>query len=130
MYASRKNEVVNGTIENINIPTLLQGESNNLEGPISIQEALSALRQVKNDKSPVLDGYTVEFFKFFFTDLVTFMTRSINYGFYSGQMSVTQRQGVITCIPKEEKDKQFLKNWRPITLLNTVYKLASSCIAA
>ena len=33
-------------------------------------------------------------------------------------------------VPKEGKDKQFLKNWRPITLLNTVYKLASSCIAA
>ena len=57
------------------------------------------------------------------------MVRSINYGFYSGQMSVTQRQGVIVCIPKEGKEKK-LKNWRPITLLNTVYKIASSCIAA
>ena len=37
---------------------------------------------------------------------------------------------VIVCIPKEGKDKQFLKNWRPITLLNTVYKISSSCIAA
>ena len=44
-------------------------------------------------------------------------------------MSVTQRQGVITCIPKDGKSKQFLKNWRPITLLNSTYKLASSCIA-
>ena len=58
------------------------------------------------------------------------MILSINYGFYCGQMSVTQRQGVITCIPKEGKDKQYLKNWRPITLLNTMYKIASSCIAA
>ena len=45
-------------------------------------------------------------------------------------MSVTQRQGVSTYIPKEGKDKQYLKNWRPITLLNTMYKIASSCIAA
>ena len=45
-------------------------------------------------------------------------------------MSVTQRQGVITCIPKERKDKQYLKNWRPIIFLNTMYKIASSCIAA
>ena len=35
-----------------------------------------------------------------------------------------------TCIPKGGKVKQFLKNWRHITLLNTVYKIASSCIAA
>ena len=68
------------------------------------------------------------FFKFFFTDFGNF--HSINYGFYSGQMSVTQRQGVIVCIPKEGKDFFKLKNWRPITLLNTVYKIASSCIAA
>ena len=44
-------------------------------------------------------------------------------------MSATQRQRVITCIPKEGKDKTLLRNWRPITLLNIVYKIASSCIA-
>ena len=58
------------------------------------------------------------------------MIRTINYAFYCSQISVTQSQGVITCIPKEGKDKQYLKNWRPITLLNTMYKIASSCIAA
>ena len=95
-----------------------------------MQEALSALKQMKNDKSPGSDGYTAEFFKLVFTDLGTFLTRSINYGFYIGQMSVTQRQGVITCIPKDGKDQKFFNNWRPITLLNTVYRIASSCIAA
>ena len=44
-------------------------------------------------------------------------------------MSVTQREGVIVCIPKEGKDKKFIKNWRPITLLNISYKIASACIA-
>ena len=65
-----------------------------------------------------------------FHRLGSFMVRSINYGFYSGQMSVTQRKGVLVCIPKEGKDKKKKKNWRPIILLNTVYKIASSCIAA
>ena len=31
---------------------------------------------------------------------------------------------------RKKKIKQFLKNWRPITLLNTVYKIAFSRIAA
>ena len=44
-------------------------------------------------------------------------------------MSITQRQGIITCIPKENKSRSFLKNWRPITLLNIVYKIASGSIA-
>ena len=34
------------------------------------------------------------------------MIHSINYVFYCGQMSITQRQGVITCTHKEGKDKQ------------------------
>ena len=59
-----------------------------------------------------------------------FLIRYINYGLYSGKILVTQKQGVIVRIPKEGKDFFKLKNWGPITLLNTVYKIASSCIAA
>lgn len=110
-------------------PTLSQEESASLEGLISHHEVLSALKRMKNDKSPGSDGYTVEFFKFFFAELGTFIVRSINSGFHKGELSVTQKQGVIICIPKDGKDKKYLKNWRPITLLNTVYKIASSCIA-
>ena len=46
-----------------------------------------------------------------------------------GNLSITQRQGIITCIPKDNKPKQFLKNWRPLTLLDTVYKIGSGSIA-
>jgi hypothetical protein len=54
---------------------------------------------------------------------------SINYGYKTGQLSITQKQGNIICIPKGDKPTQFMNNWRPISLLNTVYKVASSCIA-
>ena len=84
---------------------------------------------MKDNKSPGSDGYTAEFFNLFWIDIGKFVLRSINFGYGKGQMSVTQRQGVITCIPKDCKPKQFLKNWRPITPLNSTYKLASSCIA-
>ena len=46
-----------------------------------------------------------------------------------GELSISQKQGVVTCIPKENKPKLYLKNWRPITLLDTVYKIASGSIA-
>ena len=58
----------------------------------------------------------------------TFLLRSVNYGFEKGEMSITQKLGIITCIPKEGKYKSLLENWRPITLLNIPYKTASSCI--
>ena len=87
------------------------------------------LKNMQNDKSPGPDGFTTNFYKFFFKDIGDFLVRSINYGFMTGSLSVTQRQGVITCIPKEGKPKRFLKNWRPITVLNVSYKLASACVA-
>ena len=42
-------------------------------------------------------------------------------------MSVTQKLGIITCLPKPDENRQYL--WRPISLLNVIYKLASSVIA-
>ena len=56
--------------------------------------------------------------------------RSINYGFSKGELSITQREGIITCIPKDNKSRHFVKNFRPISLLNCVYKIASGVIAA
>ena len=84
---------------------------------------------MKNNKSPGLDGYTVEFLKFFWNDIGHFVLRSVNEGYNSGELSVSFRRGVITCIPKQDKCKFLLKNWRPISLLSVLYKLASLCIA-
>ena len=36
---------------------------------------------------------------------------------------------ILTILPKANKQRQFLKNWRPISLLNVSYKILSSCIA-
>ena len=44
--------------------------------------------------------------------------KCLNESLDTVKFSVSQRQGLITCIPKEGKPKHFLKNWRPITLLN------------
>ena len=45
------------------------------------------------------------------------------------QFSVSQRRGIIKVIPKKDADPRFVKNWRPITLLNTDYKIAGKAIA-
>ena len=104
-------------------------ESESLEGLISKSECLAALRNMKNGKSPGLDGYTAEFYKFFWSDLHPFLLNSLNYAYHTGSFSITQRQGVITCLPKDGKPKEYIKNWRPISLLNVDYKIASSSLA-
>ena len=54
---------------------------------------------------------------------------SLNYGYRTGSLSVTHKQGVITYIPKPNKSRISLKKWRPISLLNVIYKLASAVIS-
>ena len=89
----------------------------------------SSRRKMKNSKSPGPNGFWVELYTISFNDIGSLLVRSINYGFGKEELSVTQNQGVVTCIPKEGKPKQYVKNWHPISLLNTAYKIAKACIA-
>ena len=38
-------------------------------------------------------------------------------------------QCVITCLPKKGKNRDMIKNWRPLSMLSVLYKLASAIIA-
>ena len=87
------------------------------------------LKLMKNNKSPGQDGFTVEFYRFFWGELKHLIVRSLNYAYFSGELSNSQKAGIITLIPKGNKSRHLLKKWRPISLLNVIYKLASGCIA-
>ena len=80
--------------------------SKKLEGIITREEALLVLKNMKNDKSPGADGFTSEFYKFFWRDIGSFLVRSLNFGFQKGELSITQRQGVINIIPKKRQTQR------------------------
>ncbi len=66
----------------------------------------------------------------FWNDIGCFLVRSVQYAYAHASLSITQRQGIITCIPKGDKSREYPKNWRPITLLNADYKIFSGVLAA
>ena len=132
LYCSREDSIVDVNLKNVlsdNTPKLSDEKSKSIEGPISLPEASTFLSKMKNNKSPGSSGFTVEFFKFFWNNIKYFWLNSINYGFSTGELSITQREGIIVCIPKGDKCKRLIKNWRPISLLNVSYKIASGVIA-
>ena len=80
-------------------------------------------------KSPGEHGFTVEFYSKFFDLIGNDLVESLNAAYESEQLSISQRRGIITLIPKDESSLLELKNWRPITLLNVDYKIVSKAIA-
>ena len=58
----------------------------------------------------------------------TMIVYSFNYFYNFAQLSTSQRQAIITIIDKK-KDRIFLKNWCPISLLNVDYKLLSKTLS-
>ena len=44
-------------------------------------------------------------------------------------MSFTIKLGIISLIPKGNKNRDNLNNWRPVSLFNCLYKIATGCIA-
>lgn len=49
--------------------------------------------------------------------------------FTDGYLHLSARRGVITLLPKPNKDLLEIKNWRPLTLLNVDYKIMAKVIA-
>ena len=84
---------------------------------------------MKNNKTPGLDGLPADFLKIFWKRLKYFVWNAVNSCFKKGKLSTTLKESIITCLPKGKKDLKFLKNWRPISLLCSTYKLASLSIA-
>ena len=50
--------------------------------------------------------------------------------FINKELPLTVRLGIIALIPKGDKDRRYISNWRPLTLLDTLYKLLSSTLAS
>ncbi len=114
---------------NKTIPQLSEIDKEFCDAEISETEILASIKQLKNGKSPGSDGLTAEFYKFFWVDIKTLLTDSLKYSLLEGELSVEQKRGIITLIPKKEKNRLFLKNWRPISLLNVDYKILAKLFA-
>ena len=110
------------------MPRLTEEESKLSEGALTEEELRKALFSLENDKSPGIDGLTANFYKYFWPLFGTSVTHVYNHAFRAGRLAVSQRRGIITLLFKKG-DRTLLKNWRPITLLTTDYKILSKALA-
>ena len=84
---------------------------------------------MENNKTPGNDGLTKEFYESFWTNIKNTFKNSLRESKTIGSLSISQRQAVIKLLEKNDRDKQFIKNWRPISLLNVDTKMISKVFA-
>ena len=113
----------------LQIPKVKEADKIACEEELSESEILKSVKAMKNGKSPGTCGLTTEFYKFFWIDIKDLLIASINYNLNRGMLSLEQRRGILTLIPKKDKDRLYLKNWRPLTLLNTDYKIIAKALS-
>ena len=57
------------------------------------------------------------------------LLKSYEFSYANGSLSQSQRIGVINLLPKEGNDPLYVKNYRPISLLNVDYKLIAKIMS-
>ena len=98
------------------------------EGELTLSECFEAASQMSTNKSAGSDGLPVEFYRHFWGLLRPDLVEILKYSFQHGSLSETQCRGIIPLLYKKE-DPLELKNWPPISLLNTDYKICTKVLA-
>ena len=84
---------------------------------------------MQNNKTPGNDGLSKEFYVYFWNEIKEHFVNSWKVGVKKKILSVSQRQAIIKLMEKKDRDKRYIKNWRPISLLNFDYKIFSKALA-
>ena len=128
---SNTNSSINEYLQNCEYPTLDNSDKEYCDTPMTLEEIGNSLKSLNNNSSPGIDGLTTSFLKFFWNKLRPVVLQSFQHSFDSGQLSTSQKRGVISLIHKgKDLSRSDLKNWRPITITNTDYKILSKCLAS
>ena len=108
--------------------TLTPEQASLCDGLLSVRECHSALLGMAKRKAPGSDGLPMEFYVNFWDLLGADLVCVLNSCYRDGCLSLSQRSGVIS-LSFKKGDRLDIRNWRPISLLNVDYKLASRVIA-
>lgn len=117
-------------LEPQDIPQISELNQQRINRPFTTEEYHEALKNLNKNKSPGSDGVTPEFYLAFWHLLKEPFFQSMEYSLENGTLSEQQRIGLITLIPKKGLDRTHLTNWRPITLLNSDFKILSKALAS
>lgn len=99
-----------------------------LVATVSEEEITKVLFSMPADKSPGPDGFTSEFFKSAWSIVGKDFMAAIQSFFMKGFLPTGMNSTILTLIPKKEAAKE-MKDYRPISCCNVLYKVISKILA-
>lgn len=121
---------INNYLDRIRFKNILTNVENiKCEGVITLNECTEVIKDLKKNKSPGLDGLSCEFYQTFWHSFGYFLVEVYNESYENGILPVTVRKSVLGLIYKKG-EKELLKNYRPISLTNTDYKILAFVLSS
>ena len=99
-----------------------------MRGVLPLMNVGPPFSSMPHGKTPGSDSLPMEFYTVFWQSLGADLVRVLNAAFEAGQLSTSQRQELIIVLYKKN-DPVDTKSWRPISLLNVDYKIATRAIS-
>ena len=100
---------------------------NLLSKELSRRELLKATKLLVKKKAPRPDGINIKFYTQHRATINPEYLQMVNQSLMQGKVSQGMTKGLISLIFKSEC-RDDLANWRPITLLNTSYKILAKAL--
>ena len=116
-------------LKNDSASFISETEKCEMDSDISLEEFTNAIKTMPRDKTPGLGGLNTEFYQFFWSKIKLMYRDAILYAKKIGRLHLSARRGVITLIPKRDKNPIYLKSWRPLTMLGICYKILAKVLA-
>ena len=89
-------------LNGIDVPKLSENQVKPCEEDLTEKDLYNSLRSMQNDKSPVNDGLTKEFYETFWDELKKIFVNSVKEAKEIGHLSNSQRQAILKLIEKIE----------------------------
>ena len=98
------------------------------DSKLSINELYDGITTLRLGQCPGGDGLPNEFYFTFFKQLGPHLLAMANHAYETGIFPQSTRRGLISLLPKKLKDTRFVKNTRPLTMLNSDYKVIAKAL--
>ena len=115
-------------MDGLSIASIEAEAKNRLERRFDKEEVVQVLKDLEGDKAPGPDGFTIAFFQHCWQviqdDIMGFFEEVYEQGQFESSLNAT----FLALIPKKN-DARNIRDYRPIALIGSVYKLLSKVLA-